>query len=233
MGRLIGLELFNFKSYKGKSIIGFGSSYFTSIIGPNGAGKSNMMDAISFVLGVNSYHLRSQNLKDLIYRGRRNIDTDSTTLDAIEQDPTSAYVMATYEKDDGEILKLKRTITASGNSDYQINGQSVTMLNYSMVLKQENILIKARNFLVFQGDVETIASQNPKDLTKLIETISGSNEYINEYERLKEEHEKAHELTTSVFSRKRTLNSESKQYKEQMAEQRQFEEKIISLQMCM
>lgn len=228
MGRLIGLELFNFKSYKGKSIIGFGSSYFTSIIGPNGAGKSNMMDAISFVLGVNSYHLRSQNLKDLIYRGRRNIDTDSTTLDAIEQDPTSAYVMATYEKDDGEILKLKRTITASGNSDYQINGQSVTMLNYSMVLKQENILIKARNFLVFQGDVETIASQNPKDLTKLIETISGSNEYINEYERLKEEHEKAHELTTSVFSRKRTLNSESKQYKEQMAEQRQFEEKIIT-----
>ena len=129
-------------------------------------------------------------MKDLIYRGRRNIDTDSTTLDAIEQDPTSAYVMATYEKDDGEILKLKRTITASGNSDYQINGQSVTMLNYSMVLKQENILIKARNFLVFQGDVETIASQNPKDLTKLIETISGSNEYINEYERLKEEHEK-------------------------------------------
>ncbi|KAF6072883.1 hypothetical protein FOB64_000025 [Candida albicans] len=198
MGRLIGLELFNFKSYKGKSIIGFGSSYFTSIIGPNGAER------------------------------RRNIDTDSTTLDAIEQDPTSAYVMATYEKDDGEILKLKRTITASGNSDYQINGQSVTMLNYSMVLKQENILIKARNFLVFQGDVETIASQNPKDLTKLIETISGSNEYINEYERLKEEHEKAHELTTSVFSRKRTLNSESKQYKEQMAEQRQFEEKIIT-----
>ena len=102
-------------------------------------------------------------------------------------------------------MKLKRTITASGNSDYQINGQSVTMLNYSMVLKQENILIKARNFLVFQGDVETIASQNPKDLTKLIETISGSNEYINEYERLKEEHEKAHELTTSVSQEREPL----------------------------
>ncbi|KAL6454482.1 SMC1 Structural maintenance of chromosomes protein 1 [Candida maltosa Xu316] len=135
--------------------------------------------------------------------------------------------MATYEKENGDILKLKRTISVSGSSDYQINGKSVTMLNYSMVLKQENILIKARNFLVFQGDVEAIASQKPKDLTKLIENISGSNEFISEYEQLKEEKEKAHEATTSVFSRKRTLNSESKQYKEQMVEQRQFEEKII------
>lgn len=44
---------------------------FTSIIGPNGAGKSNLMDAISFVLGVKSAQLRSSQLKDLVYRGRR------------------------------------------------------------------------------------------------------------------------------------------------------------------
>lgn len=36
--------------------------------GPNGAGKSNMMDAISFVLGVQSRHLRSNNLKELVFR---------------------------------------------------------------------------------------------------------------------------------------------------------------------
>ena len=44
---------------------------FTSVIGPNGAGKSNLMDAISFVLGVKSAQLRSSQLKDLVYRGRR------------------------------------------------------------------------------------------------------------------------------------------------------------------
>jgi len=44
---------------------------FTSVIGPNGAGKSNLMDAVSFVLGVKSAQLRSAQLKDLIYRGRR------------------------------------------------------------------------------------------------------------------------------------------------------------------
>lgn len=41
---------------------------FTAVIGPNGAGKSNLMDAISFVLGVRSSSLRSAALKDLIYR---------------------------------------------------------------------------------------------------------------------------------------------------------------------
>lgn len=220
MGRLIGLELHNFKSYRGTTTIGFGTSYFTSIIGPNGAGKSNMMDAISFVLGVSSTHLRSHNMKDLIYRGRRRDDSTD------EPDPTRAYVMATYEKDGGEILQLKRTITSAGASEYRINDQSVTAYNYSLVLKAENILIKARNFLVFQGDVEQIASQSPKDLTTIIETISGSAEYSQEYEKLKDELEKAHEASNAVFSRKRTLNSESKQYKDQLAEQKEYEQKL-------
>ncbi|CUM64074.1 uncharacterized protein PRCAT00001663001 [Priceomyces carsonii] len=223
MGRLVGLELYNFKSYKGKCSIGFGSSFFTSIIGPNGAGKSNMMDAISFVLGVKSSHLRSQNLKDLIYRGRKVTEASGGTSQTA-QDPVKAHVMLTYEKDNGELLELKRTISNSGGSEYKINDKSITSLHYSKILKSENILIKARNFLVFQGDVEHIASQSPKDLTKLIETVSGSCEYAQEYEALKEEYEKAHEYTISMFSRKRILNSESKQYKEQLVEQKEFEE---------
>ena len=32
--------------------------------GPNGAGKSNLMDAISFVLGVRTRHLRSDRLQE-------------------------------------------------------------------------------------------------------------------------------------------------------------------------
>lgn len=38
MGRLIKLELENFKSYSGKQVIG-PFDQFTSIIGPNGSGK--------------------------------------------------------------------------------------------------------------------------------------------------------------------------------------------------
>ena len=63
MGKIIQLELTNFKSYKGTQIIGPFDD-FTAIIGPNGSGKSNILDAICFVLGItNMSTVRAQNLQ--------------------------------------------------------------------------------------------------------------------------------------------------------------------------
>jgi recombinational DNA repair ATPase RecF len=59
VGRLRSLEIENFKSYKGLHEIGPFAN-FTAIIGPNGSGKSNLMDAISFVCGVETSHLRGK-----------------------------------------------------------------------------------------------------------------------------------------------------------------------------
>ncbi len=56
----------NFKSYRDAVTIGPFKN-FTTIIGPNGSGKSNVMDAISFVLGVKTAQLRG-NLKELLYQ---------------------------------------------------------------------------------------------------------------------------------------------------------------------
>jgi structural maintenance of chromosome 1 len=86
---LVRIDLCDFKSYRCVSLTCFPIAVaqsllpdrgrqtigpfrnFTSVIGPNGAGKSNLMDAISFVLGVKSAQLRSSQLRDLVYRGRR------------------------------------------------------------------------------------------------------------------------------------------------------------------
>lgn len=89
MGRLWRLEVENFKSYAGNQVVDFAAIPFAAVIGPNGsgldafraplpatgftpaphrAGKSNLMDAISFVLGVQSRHLRSQKMQDLVFR---------------------------------------------------------------------------------------------------------------------------------------------------------------------
>lgn len=231
MGRILGLELQNFKSYKGTCRIGLGGSYFTSIIGPNGAGKSNMMDAISFVLGVQSSHLRSQNLKDLIYRDRyrgRGVEGRDNRANEVNR----AHVKVVYEKENGGILQLMRQVNRNGSSEYSINGENVTSLQYSTVLRKENILIKARNFLVFQGDVEQIASQSPRELTKMVETVSGSAEYQQEYDNLKEETEKLHDFSVAVFSRRKTLNTECRQYKEQKAEQETFEKMLLEKNNC-
>jgi structural maintenance of chromosome 1 len=208
------------------------------------------MDAISFVLGIKSSHLRSTHLRDLVYRGRvmktskiqddgtaapatngnhingtENGEDEGSSQRASRNDPKTAWVMAVYEDDAGDEQRWKRTITSNGSSEYRINDRIVTAQQYNQALEEENILIKARNFLVFQGDVEAIASQSPQDLTRLIEQISGSLEYKAEYERLQAEAEQAAENQNFQLHRRRGINSEIKQYQEQKKEAENFQKK--------
>lgn len=137
----------------------------------NGGLHGNSMDAISFVLGIKSSHLRSAHLKDLIYRGRvlrtstvgakngngagpsgegEGEEEQEEETQGTQADPRTAWVMAVYEDDNGEEQQWKRSITNQGASEYRINGKQVTAAQYNAALEEENILIKARNFLVFQ-----------------------------------------------------------------------------------
>lgn len=129
---LIRIEVCDFKSYRfvnlfyklsrrdvdsgirGHQIIGPFKN-FTSVIGPNGSGKSNLMDAISFVLGVKSAQLRSSQLKDLVYRGRRLGQDDGSDDDHDEEEgegegtAKKAWVVAVYEDQDGKEYRFQRT----------------------------------------------------------------------------------------------------------------------------
>lgn len=110
------------RSYRGHQTIG-PFKPFSCIIGPNGSGKSNLMDAISFVLGVKSAQLRSKQLKDLVYRGRKLSREDESTQseaqtlegddeeeeDSGEGSAKTAWVMAVYEDEDGKEYKFQRT----------------------------------------------------------------------------------------------------------------------------
>lgn len=131
------------------------------------------MDAISFVLGVHSSHLRSQNLKDMIYRSEALRNDGNEGVPSSRTSPRKAHVTTVYQTDEGREIKFKRSINQNGQSEYRINNSIVQYTEYNTALEKENILVKAKNFLVFQGDVESVASQNPKDLTRLIEQISG------------------------------------------------------------
>lgn len=51
--------------------------------------------------------------------------------------------------------------------------QSVSNQEYFAQLEQIGVNVKAKNFLVFQGAVESIAMKNPKERTALFEEISG------------------------------------------------------------
>ncbi|CAM9460632.1 unnamed protein product [Chrysoparadoxa australica] len=211
MGRLLRLELENFKSYSGKQVIGPFKD-FTAVIGPNGSGKSNLMDAISFVLGVQSKHLRSQKLGDLVFR------SDGSQ-------PTRRRAMVSNEVKDleeGQEVLFSRTVTANGVSSYRLDGQEVTWKQYEARLRAIGVLVKARNFLVFQGDVDSIAARSPKELTDLFEQISGSDQLKAEYDELKKKMEVAQENTIFNFQKKKGYQAERKQAKLQKEEAERF-----------
>ncbi|CAH8268623.1 unnamed protein product [Arabidopsis lyrata] len=207
-GKILQLEMENFKSYKGHQLVGPFKD-FTAIIGPNGAGKSNLMDAISFVLGVRTGQLRGSQLKDLIYAFD---DRDK------EQRGRRAFVRLVYQMDDGVELHFTRTITSAGGSEYRIDNRVVNLDEYNGKLRSLGILVKARNFLVFQGDVESIASKNPKELTGLLEEISGSEELKKEYEELEEKKASAEEKAALIYQKKKTIGNEKKLKKAQKEE---------------
>lgn len=186
------------------------------------------MDAISFVLGIQSAHLRSSNLSELIYRGGSSEDAETEETGKGKKRKASgakyASVTAFYFKTDGEELVFSRSVSASGSSEYRINGTVTAYAEYCRVLEGESILIKARNFLVFQGDVEAIASKSPKDLTKLIEQICGSDQLVPEYESAKLEMEKTVEAASHVFTQKRSVTAELKMVMDQKEELARFDE---------
>jgi structural maintenance of chromosome 1 len=150
-GRILYIEVDNFKSYRGCQKIGPFFD-FTAVVGANGSGKSNLMDAISFVLGVKTAHLRGS-LKELLY-------ANSESENAVDR-PTRGYVKLVFETADGAELHFTRAIIPSGataeatyHSQYKINDRNVTWDAYNSRLKSYGILVQARNFLVFQVDAQ-------------------------------------------------------------------------------
>lgn len=221
MGRLTYLELENFKSYAGKHLVGPFSD-FSCIVGPNGAGKSNMMDAISFVLGVQSRQLRSANLKELIYSSEEAYSS-----------PRSACVRLFFELLADEVdvgqkntVVFSRSISIAGISSYRIDGKEVTGERYDSQLQRFGVLVKARNFLVFQGDVESIASKTPSELSKLIEHISGSDQFADEYSALFSRKNDAEESAIFMMQKKKLFLSQRKEIKEQKDEAEEFQGKV-------
>ncbi|XP_039290651.1 LOW QUALITY PROTEIN: structural maintenance of chromosomes protein 1A [Nilaparvata lugens] len=204
------IEVDNFKSYKGRLAIG-PMKTFTSVVGPNGSGKSNFMDAISFVMGEKTTSLRVKRLSDLIHGA------------SIGQPVArSASVTAVFRMPDDTEKRFTRSVQGS-SSDYRINREVVTTQQYLSELEAIGINVKAKNFLVFQGAVESIAMKNPKERTALFEEISGSGALKEDYDRLKSEMLKAEEETNYSYLKKRGVAAERKEARMEKEEAEKYQ----------
>merc|ERR1719500_2138800 len=172
------------------------------------------MDAISFVMGEKTNMLRVKRLADLIHGasvGRPNSNRASVT--------------AIFEMEiDGEMVEKKFTRAITGSSaDHKIDGNSVSPKDYLAELEKIGINAKAKNFLVFQGAVESIAMKNPKERTALFEEISGSGALSDEYEKNKAEMISAEEETQHTYQKKKAIGAERKEAKLEKEEAEKYQ----------
>ncbi|XP_034031732.1 structural maintenance of chromosomes protein 1B [Thalassophryne amazonica] len=210
MGFLKQINVENFKSWKGKQIIG-PFMRFSCIIGTNGSGKSNIMEAVSFATGERASSLRVKHLRDLIHGAHVGRPVSNR-----------ASVSVTYCDDNDQETVFSRTISGD-SSEYRINGAHVTHARYTEELEKIGIITKAQNFLVFQGTVESIALKNPKERTKLFEYISQSKECVAEYDKKKEALQKSKEDTQFHLNKKRSANAEKKQVSQEKIEAQRYQ----------
>uniref|UniRef100_A0A8D0A5J5 Structural maintenance of chromosomes protein 1B-like n=1 Tax=Sander lucioperca TaxID=283035 RepID=A0A8D0A5J5_SANLU len=201
MGYLKQIDIENFKSWRGKKVIG-PFMRFNCIIGTNGSGKSNVMDALSFAMGERAASLRVKHLKDLIHGahiGRPVLDT-------------ARVAMRYCDDDDKETIFCRSIIGES--SEYRINSVHVSLAKYMEELEKVGIVTKARNCLVFQVNTER---------TKMFECISQSKEYAAEYDQKKQALLKAKEDTQFHFNKKKSATVERKQVSQEKIEAQKYQ----------
>ncbi|CAF4694112.1 unnamed protein product [Rotaria sp. Silwood1] len=197
------VEIDNFKSYKGHIVIG-PLRKFTAIIGPNGSGKSNLMDAISFVLGEPTKSLRVRKLSELIHGAPINKPVSNRASVSLIFISNQTDYHDEYEK------RFQRLIIGN-TSEYRVNSQQLSATEYTEELENLGIIPKAKNFLIFQGQVESIAMKTPKEFTIMFEELSRSGELRDEYEQTKQEKNKAEQDTHANFQKKKGVEKQKKE----------------------
>ncbi|XP_023078023.1 structural maintenance of chromosomes protein 1B isoform X1 [Piliocolobus tephrosceles] len=218
MGHLELLLVENFKSWRGRQVIG-PFRRFTCIIGPNGSGKSNVMDALSFVMGEKTANLRVKNIQELIHGAHIGKPISS-----------SASVKIVYVEESGEEKTFTRIIRG-GCSEFHFDDNLVSRSVYTAELEKIGIIAKGQNCLVFQGTVESISLKKPKERTQFFEEISTSGELIGEYEEKKRKLQKADEDAQFNFNKKKNVAAERRHAKLEKEEAERYQSLLEELKM--
>ncbi|GET92870.1 structural maintenance of chromosome (SMC) family protein, putative [Leishmania tarentolae] len=96
-----------------------------------------------------------------------------------------------------------RQVDAQGTISCLVNGKPVTEKEYVAALIEHRIGTRVDTFLVFQHQVEAVAQKKAKQLTELLEQVSGSGELQSEYAAKKSALDRANEALASASLEKR------------------------------
>ncbi|GIV69004.1 chromosome segregation protein SMC [Caldilinea sp.] len=144
----------------------------TAVVGPNGSGKSNIVDAIRWCLGEQSFSLlRSRKTSDVIFSGsdkksRLNLAEVTITLDNSQGEAPLDYAE----------IEITRRAYRDGDNEYLLNGQRVRLQDIIDILAPTG-LGKRTYSVIGQGLIDRALSMAPEERRSLFEEAAGISGY--------------------------------------------------------
>ena len=143
----------------------------TGVVGPNGCGKSNLVEAVRWVMGENSYKaMRASEMDDVIFSGNtsrpsRNNAEVSVLIDNSDRKAPAAF-------NDQETLEISRRITREQGSVFRINGREVRARDVTVVFADASTGSRSPA-LVHQGRIGEIIQARPDQRRRVLEEAAG------------------------------------------------------------
>ncbi len=173
--RLKRLKLKGFKSFADEAVLEFNSP-IVSIVGANGSGKSNVVEAIRFVVGVQSPKaLRADNLSDVVFNGNGlKLNRGEVVLEFCNKDRVFRLETTDGNKVDLDFdeVSVAREVFRDGGSRYYINGGPVRLKDIGGLLASVNMGAGAHN-IISQGDTGRMLLANGIERRDMIEEALG------------------------------------------------------------
>lgn len=143
----------------------------TGVVGPNGCGKSNLVEAMRWVMGENSYkNMRASGMDDVIFSGSghrasRNMAEVALVLDNSDRTAPAAF-------NDAEILEVTRRIEREEGSVYRVNGREVRARDVQLLFADASTGARSPA-MVRQGQIGEIISAKPQARRRILEEAAG------------------------------------------------------------
>ncbi|WP_316861532.1 AAA family ATPase [uncultured Cohaesibacter sp.] len=146
-------------------------SGLTGVVGPNGCGKSNLVEALRWVMGENSYkNMRASGMDDVIFAGSTNRPARNTAEVTVYLDNSDRTAPAGFN--DSDELEIIRRIERESGSNYKINGKDARARDIQLLFADASTGARSPS-LVGQGRIGEIIGQKPTQRRSLLEEAAG------------------------------------------------------------
>ena len=233
--RLSSIKMSGFKSFVDPTSLVFPTS-MVGIVGPNGCGKSNIIDAVRWVMGESSKHIRGDTMEDVIFNG-------SSTRKPVGQ----ASIELIFDNSEGKLggeysayteISVRRQVTRDGQSKYFLNGTKCRRKDIVALFLGTGL--GPRSYAIIeQGMISRLIDAKPEELRIYLEEAAGISKYKerrreteNRIRHTRENLDRLNDVIEEITKRIEHLQRQAKaaeRYKVLKAEERQAKTELLAL----